>query len=48
MSMNGTAWSQPGRVRLYYNGVKQNEVRWTDFAVNEPIDAAVFQYPGAH
>ncbi len=47
-SRPGTTWSQPGRVRLYYDGVKQNEVRWTDFAVNESIDPSVFQFPGAH
>lgn len=27
------AWSQPGRVRLFYNGVKANEAVWTNFAV---------------
>ncbi len=46
-SKPGVAWSQPGRVRLYYDGVKQNEVRWTDFAVNRPIDPEVFLFPVA-
>ncbi len=27
----GRSWVQPGRVRLYYDGVKQNEVIWEDF-----------------
>jgi len=36
-------WRQPGRIRLFYNGIKQNEVRWTDFRVSEPIDPSVFQ-----
>lgn len=41
----GVSWQQPGRVRLFYNGVKQNEVRWTDFDVNVAIDDDVFR-PG--
>ncbi len=39
----GLSWQQPGRVRLFYNGVKQNEVRWNDFDVNVAIDDAVFE-----
>lgn len=39
-------WNQPGLVRLYYNGIKQNEVQWTDFEVNLPIDLTVFQPAG--
>lgn len=27
----GLSWSQPGRVRLFYDGVKSNEAIWTDF-----------------
>ena len=38
----GLSWSQPARVRLYYDGVKQNEVIWTDFDVNVEIDKARF------
>ena len=41
-SRPGSNWKQPGLVRLYYNGVKQNEVRWTEFLVNEPVD---LQFP---
>lgn len=35
-------WVQPGRVRLYYDGVKQNEVIWTDFNLNAEMDDALF------
>lgn len=38
----GVDWQQPGRVRLFYNGVKQNEVRWTQFDINTAIDDSVF------
>lgn len=44
-SKQGSPWMQPGRVRLYYDGIKQNEVYWTNFEVNKPIDTAVFQFP---
>ena len=44
-SKQGIRWKQPGLVRLYYQGVKQNEVRWTDFEVNEPIHSDIFQFP---
>jgi len=39
----GVSWQQPGLVRLYYNGVKQNEVRWISFQVNAAMDAEIFQ-----
>ncbi|QMW21963.1 hypothetical protein [Sandaracinobacteroides saxicola] len=39
-------WVQPGKVTLYYNGVKQNEVIWERAVVNPPLDAALFK-PGA-
>ncbi len=35
-------WMQPGRVRLYYNGAKTNDIRWTKAVVNEPIEARRF------
>ena len=35
-------WLQPGRVRLFYNGVKSNEVFWTRTTVNLPLDPAAF------
>lgn len=41
----GVSWLQPGRVRLIYNGVKQNEIVWTDFRLNEPMDERLFDTP---
>ncbi len=38
----GVDWVQPGRVRLYYNGVKQNEVIWTDFDVGKSMPDSLF------
>lgn len=43
----GTDWSQPARVRLYYNGVKSNEVIWEKFAVNDDLPNCVFILPEA-
>lgn len=34
---------QPGRVRLYYDGLLTADVYWTEASINEPIDAAMFQ-----
>lgn len=39
----GVNWVQPGRVRLYYDGVKQNEVIWTDFTLNGAMDDGLFK-----
>lgn len=39
----GVSFTQPGRVRLYYDGVKQNEVVWTDYEVNSPIPPDIFR-----
>ncbi len=39
------AWRQPRLVRLYYDGVKQNEIHWRVFRVNEPVPDAVFVLP---
>lgn len=43
----GVSWVQPGRVRLYYDGVKQNEVIWRDFEINVdfPENRFVVQAP---
>jgi hypothetical protein len=38
-------WLQAGKVTLYYNGVKQNEIHWHDAEVNVPIDAKIFAVP---
>lgn len=36
-------WRQPGRVRLYYNGVKVNEIHWLHFEVNGDYPRSQFQ-----
>lgn len=41
-SKPGVDWVQPGRVRLFYDGVKQNEVIWTDFEINKSQPDALF------
>lgn len=43
----GVNWVQPGRVRLYYNGVKSNEVIWTSFHINEDLPDCLFVLPEA-
>lgn len=45
----GLSWVQPGLVRLYYNGVKQNEIIWTDFELDRPMpdDLFVVAAPGS-
>jgi uncharacterized protein YbdZ (MbtH family) len=44
---SGVSWVQPGRIRLTYNGVKQNEIFWHDFVLNEtmPYDLFVVAAP---
>lgn len=36
-------WSQPGRVRLYYDGVKANEIHWTRFTLGEEYPTSLFR-----
>ncbi len=36
-------WVQPGRVRLYYDGVKANEIYWTRFTTGEDFGDALFR-----
>lgn len=36
---------QPGRVRLYYDGLKTVDIRWTSASINEPIHDGVFVLP---
>lgn len=43
----GVDWVQPGRVRLYYNGVKANEVIWTSFEINNDLADCLFVLPEA-
>jgi hypothetical protein len=38
----GSTWVQPGRVRLFYNGVKANEAIWTRVEVNPIIEESRF------
>lgn len=47
-SKPGVAWRQPGRVRLFYDGVKANEAIWTDFELSDtpwPQDLFVIAGP---
>ncbi len=39
----GMAWVQPTRIRLFYNGVKQNELFWYSFTLNEEMPTSLFQ-----
>lgn len=41
-SKPGISWSQAGRVRLFYDGVKANEAVWTDFVVGEDVSPDTF------
>jgi len=41
------AWVQPGRVRLYYAGVKSNEVIWTSYKINQDLPECLFVLPEA-
>ena len=41
----GERWRQPARVRLYYDGVKVNEVIWTGYTVNAPLPDCLFVLP---
>lgn len=36
-------WLQPGRVRLYYDGVKANEIYWTRFETGEDYPPGLFR-----
>lgn len=40
------SFTQPGRVRLYYDGIKQNEILWTAYALNEDLPRSLFQIGG--
>lgn len=42
----GSSWVQPGRVRLFYDGVKANEAIWTKFEIGEPMEPSVFVVSG--
>ena len=36
-------WQQSGRVRLFYNGIKSNEIIWSDFDVNQELPDNLFK-----
>lgn len=36
---------QPGRVRLYYDGLKTVDIRWTSASIDAPLDDALFVLP---
>lgn len=38
-------WLQPGKVTLYYNGAKQNEVHWRSAEPNSALPADIFAPP---
>jgi hypothetical protein len=33
---------QPGRVRLYYDGIRTSDIYWTQASINVPLDDALF------
>jgi len=41
----GDQWVQPGRVRLYYGGVKANEVIWDSYETNRDLPNCLFVLP---
>jgi hypothetical protein len=45
-TLPGSPWVQPGRIRLLYNGVKQNELFWRSFTLNEEMAVPLFQIQG--
>lgn len=42
LQLSTPRWLQARSVRLYYNGVKANEVYWQDVTINSSLDPAVF------
>lgn len=39
---DGVPFTQPGHVRLYYDGVKTADIQWLDYELNPSIDATHF------
>lgn len=39
----GVSFTQPGRVRLFYDGVKQNEIWWTAYELNQAIPTELYR-----
>jgi len=44
-SNSGDKWVQPGRVRLYYDGIKSNEVIWEKYAIDYNLPDCLFVLP---
>ncbi|MEL6686662.1 MAG: hypothetical protein AAFP97_03465 [Pseudomonadota bacterium] len=44
-SKPGVSWVQPRRVRLFYNGVKANEVIWTRHVIDAELPDCLFTLP---
>lgn len=45
-AVEGSSWVQPGRVRLFYDGVKVNEAIWTKVEIDKPAEPSVFTVSG--
>jgi hypothetical protein len=43
----GVSWSQPSRIRLLYDGVKQNELFWKEFELGRSYPEELFRVEGA-
>lgn len=44
--IGNTGFMQPEHVRLYYNGIKANDIRWTQASINEPLEEGLFRLDG--
>ncbi|MEM6834105.1 MAG: hypothetical protein ACFBZ9_11700 [Sphingomonadales bacterium] len=44
--LDNPKWRQARRVRLFYDGIKANEIYWEETQVNVPLDQDWFRYPG--
>ena len=42
----GVSWSQPSRIRLFYDGVKQNELFWKEFETGKSYPEELFRVEG--
>jgi hypothetical protein len=45
MLLQNPRWLQAREVTLFYNGVRQNTVRWRTAVVGQPIDPELFSQP---
>jgi hypothetical protein len=41
-TVSGQSFVQPQRLRIYFDGLRWMDIRWQEFAVNEPIADAIF------